>query len=159
MDWVVIEPDHSSNNRLARALDDESDGREWHADLAADMHAALQPGVSAVRGAIMGMSSAGLPHGGEPLRGGVAGSVSSDTLHAGASIVARKTYGLRGFVNAPKRLNARSFRHPAGSSSVQQTGQPGWFDDTLRKLHPSLRAAAERVLANRAQRISRKAPG
>lgn len=163
MDAVAIEPDHAGFERLARVLDTESGGKEWQADLATHLHAALEPGVAAVQSAVMGMSSAGLAHAGEPLRATVAQNVESDIRiegeMAGARIRARKTYGLRGFVNAPKRLNARNWRRPAGDGTVTQVGKPGWFDDTLRRLRPALYAAARQALNNRAERISRRAPG
>jgi hypothetical protein len=165
VDSVSIEPDHAGFDRLARVLEVESSGDEWRADLATDLHAALKPGVAAVRSALLGMSSGGLEHAGEPLRATVASSVESDIRiegdMAGARIRARKTFGLRGFVNAPKRLNAKSWRHPTrgGHAWVTQVGQPGWFDDTLRRLAPVLHQAAQHALQNRADRISRKAPG
>lgn len=163
MDAVAIEPDHAGFERLARVLDTESGGKEWQADLATHLHAALEPGVAAVQSAVMGMSSAGLQHAGEPLRATVAQNVESDIRiegeMAGARIRVKKTYGLRGFIHAPKRLNARNWRRPAGDGSVTQVGQPGWFDDTLRRLRPSLHAAARKALNNRADRISRRAPG
>jgi hypothetical protein len=163
VDAVAIEPDHAGFERLARVLDMESGGKEWQADLATHLHAALEPGVAAVQGAVMGMSSAGLPHAGEPLRATVAQHVESDIRiegeMAGARIRVKKTYGLRGFINAPKRLNARNWKRPIGDTTVTQVGRPGWFDDTLRHLAPALHAAARQALNNRAQRISRKAPG
>lgn len=167
MDFIVIEPDHAKFQKLARALDEEADGKEWARETAIELHAALEPGVSAVRSAVMGMGSGGLPHAGEPLRAAVATGVESiarfDGKRPGARIRAKKTGMPRGFNNAPARLNSRrGWRHPVfgnEESWVTQRGQPGWFDDTLRRMHPALRAAAERVLNNRAKRISRKAPG
>ncbi|MFG1898696.1 hypothetical protein ACGFIP_32280 [Micromonospora zamorensis] len=159
---MVIEPDHRSFNRVARALDEESGGDLWRAELATELHAVLEPGVSAVRGALMGMAS-GLDDGHEPLRQAVAGGVEStvrlDGKRAGARIRAKKTQ-LRGFANAPKRLNSRrGWRHPVHGADVwvTQQGQAGWFDDPLRRLRPRLRAAAVRTLDNRARRISRRA--
>ena len=165
MDHVVIEPDHASFQRVIRALDEEAGGTEWREELAADLHQALEPGVSAVRSALLGMSTGGLPHAGESLRQAVAAGVESiarlDGPRAGARIRARKPT-VRGFRNAPARLNSnRGWRHPVFGDVdtwVDQMGRPGWFDDTLRPLRPALVRAAERALRNRAQRISRKAP-
>ncbi|SCL43262.1 hypothetical protein GA0074692_6794 [Micromonospora pallida] len=105
-----------------------------------------------------------MEHAGEPLRQAVAAGVESmvrlDGRRAGARIRARKTPDVRGFASAPKRLNARrGWRHPVGGNYdvwVTQVGRPGWFDDTLRPLRPRLRAAAARVLDDRARRISRR---
>lgn len=162
MDHVVIEPDHRSFARVARALDAEASGDEWRVEMATELHAVLEPGVAAVRGALMGMATGGLDDGHEPLRQAVAANVESivrfDGRRPGARIRARKI-NLRGFASAPKRLNARSWRHQVFGDTetwVTQVGQPGWFDDTLRRLHPRLKAAAARVLDNRARRISRR---
>lgn len=164
MDAVVVEPDQASFTRVVKALDEEADSDRWRVELATELHAALEPGVIAVRGALMGMATGGVDHAGEPLRQAVADSVESvvrlDGRRAGARIRARKTPDVRGFANAPKRLNARrGWRHPVGGNYdvwVTQTGKPGWFDDTLRPLRPRLRAVAARVLDDRARRISRR---
>lgn len=163
MDGIVIEPDHANFTRVARALEEESDGDEWRRETAEELHEALRPGVAAVRGALLSMQTAGLGHAGEPLRQAVAAGVESiarfDGQRAGARIRAKRTPQIRGFANAPKRLNARrGWRHPVGGRDVwvTQQGRPGWFDDTLTRLHPRLRLAAERALENRARRISRR---
>lgn len=163
MDAVVVEPDQRSFARVARALEDEADGDLWRAELAAELHAELEPGVAAVRSALMGMATGGLVDGHEPLRQAVAAGVESvvrlDGRRAGARIRARKV-DVRGFTNAPKRLNARNgWRHPVFGDVdtwVPQRGAPGWFDETLRPLRPRLRASAARVLDNRARRIARR---
>ncbi|NJP33682.1 hypothetical protein [Micromonospora thermarum] len=162
MDHVVVEPDHRNFAQVARALQDEADGTQWRAELTADLHEALEPGVTAARGAILGMPSAGLPHGGEPLRVAVANQVVSEVSlgrNPGARIRVRKRGMPRGFRNAGKRLNARrGWRHPVFSPDVwtHQLGEPGWFDDTMRRLHPKLRQAALRALDRRARRITRR---
>lgn len=164
MDGIIVEPDHRSFAQVTRALQEEADGDAWRAELAAELHAVLEPGVTAVRGALMGMAVGGLDDGHEPLRQAVAANVESvvrlDGRRAGARIRARKI-ALRGFSNAPKRLNARTgWRHPVFGDVdawVTQRGAPGWFDDPLRRLRPQLAAAAARVLDNRARRISRRA--
>ncbi len=162
MDHVVIQPDHHQIARVARALQDEADGRQWRTELAADLHEALEPGVAAARGAVLGMPSTGLSHAGEPLRVAVAQQVVSEVSLGrtpSARIRVRKRGMPRGFANAGKRLNARrGWRHPVYGSDVwvAQRGEPGWFDDTMRRLHPRLRLAAERVLDKRARRITRR---
>lgn len=162
MDHVVVEPDHHNFARVARALQEEADGKQWAAELREDLHKALEPGVAAARGAVLGMPSSGQPHEGEPLRVAVAHQVVAEVSlgrSPGARIRVRKRGMPRGFANAGKRLNARrGWRHPVFASDlwVSQRGEPGWFDDTLRRLHPRLRAAAERALANRARRITRR---
>lgn len=160
---MAIEPDDASFRRLVRALNEEAHGTAWQSDAADELEDALQPGVSAVRGAIMGMATGGLPHAGESLRVAVAGAVEPVVRFAGPRPGARiraKTITLRGFTQAPRRLNARSWRHPIHGSDVwvTQIGAPGWFDETLKVTHPRLAAGARKALERRAERISRKAP-
>ncbi len=156
-----MQPDPASGRRVAAALDAEADGHEWRRELATELHAALAPGVDAARAAVLSMPG-GLPHAGEPLRQAVAAAVTADIRlsgsSAGARIRARKSGMPRGFTNAPKRLNGRGWRHPVFSPDVwvAQRGAPGWFDNTLRPLRPAMRAAAERALQARAQRIARR---
>lgn len=166
MDGVVIEPDARQFTRVARALQDEASGDEWTQELASDLHAALEPGVTAVRSAVMGMATGGLPHAGEGLRQAVAAQVESIVRTSGPRAGARIRAGkpaVRGFRNAPARLNSlRGWRHPVFGDYdtwVHQTGAPDWFDGTLRRLRPALRAAAEKALDKRAQRISRRSGG
>lgn len=164
MDAVVIEPDHAGFRRLANALGAEADGREWEDDLADELGDVLAPGVAAVRAAILGAPSSGLPHAGEPLRQAIADAVEPVMRirghRAGARIRVTGRGMPRGFRNAPKLFNRKSFRHPtSGDQWVSQVGAPGWFDDTLRPMRAKMRLAAERALRHRAERISRKAPG
>lgn len=151
-----MRPDRASFDRVARALQAESSGREHRHDLSSQMHAALAPGAAAARSALMSRGGGG-PHEGAPLRPAIAAQVMVAPLNSGASIIAGKQGIPRGFANAAKRFNSRSFRRRVyGKSFVVQVGAPGWFDDTLSHMHSQLRAAALQVLAGRARRISRK---
>lgn len=165
MDQIVVEPDQASFRRCIRALNDEADGTEWFRDAEDEIGEALRPGVDAVRAALYSrMETHGLDHGGESLRAAVAGAVSVSVRlrgrHPAAAIRASKTGMPRGFRNAPKRLNDRSFRHPVFTKQVwvTQIGAPGWFDEPLRLMRPRLASAAARALERRARRITRKAP-
>lgn len=162
MDSVEIRPDPESFRRVAAALSQEANGKEYRRELARELHTALAPGVTAVRSAVLGMKSAGLDHEGVGLREGVAAGVKSEVRLGGeapgARIRARKSAVAR-FPGAAKRLNARKWRHPVFGSPdywVDQTGKPGWFDDTLRRLRPRLVAAVGKALDKRAQRIARR---
>lgn len=157
VDTVEVRPDRASFDRVARALQDESSGREHRHDLSARMHAALEPGAAAARSALLSSGGSGA-HEGQPLRPAVAAQVRVAPLNSGASIIAGKQGIPRGFANAAKRFNSRSFRRRVYGSNtfVVQVGAPGWFDDTLSHMHPQLRAAALEVLSRRARRISRK---
>lgn len=158
MDSVEVEPDQASFRRVAAALDAESSGVEWRHDMSDDLSAALMPGVSAVRGAIMSRGGSG-PHEGAPLRAAIAAHVRVIPLHSGATIVAERQGMPRDFPNAPKRFNQRAFRRRVYGRSawVTQVGAPGWFDDTLEHMHERLTGAALAALEGRARRISREA--
>lgn len=157
MDAVEVTPDHTSFERVARALSAEASSQQWRRELSPAMADAMAPGVAAVRAALMG--GGGRQHEGTPLRPAIAAQVRVLPLGSGAVIVAGKTPHVRNFRQAPKRLNQRSFRRRVYGSNrwVVQVGVPGWFDDRLEALHPRLRAAALAALEGRARRISRKA--
>ena len=162
-DYVEITPDSVSFVRLAAALSDEADGREWRREFDSAMREALEPGVSAVRSQILARGGSGQPHGGQSLRQAIAAGVQVERLRGGtpgAKIRARKTGMPRGFFNAPKRFNQTSFRHPVFGRDAwsEQRGAPGWFDDTLQRLQPMLLERALAVLEARADRVSRNGP-
>jgi hypothetical protein len=154
---LQIEPDERSWHRAQRALDGEADGQEFRRDLAEGLTEALRPAVAELRGAILGMASAGLPHAGESLRGAVAAHIEVEVRASGAVIRATKRGMPRGFSNAPKRLNARRGwrRQVYGGAWVRQIGKPGWFDDTTARGHERYRRAAEAALEKRIRRITR----
>lgn len=157
MDAAEVRPDSASFDRVARALSAEAGSSMWRADLSSRMTEAMAPGVAAVRSALMGGGGGG-SHEGTPLLPAIAAKVKAMPLASGAVIVAGKNGMPRGFKNAPKRFNQRSFRRRVYGSDtwVQQIGVPGWFDDRLEAMHPRLRAAALDALDGRARRISRK---
>jgi hypothetical protein len=158
VDSVEVVPDEASFRRVAAALSAESDDEQWRRDMSSSMQAALAPGASTVRSALMSRGGGGA-HAGEPLRAAIAAQIHVLPLHSGATLVAGKTPGVRGFANAPKRFNQRGFRRRVYGRDawVVQVGAPGWFDDSLDHLHPRLRVAALAALEGRARRISRKA--
>lgn len=161
MDSAEIQPDARQFDRVARALDDEADGREWRADISAELDAALQPAVDEVRSALFGMADGGMPTVGEPLRQAVAAQIVVEQ-RAGRSVGARIRVRKRGmprrFWNAPKRLNQRAWRHQVFGADVvvTQVGEHGWFDHTLRRQRGRLREAVERATQERARRITRR---
>lgn len=158
MDAVEVVPDRAGFERVARALSAEATGREWRRDMSRGMEAALAPGVAAAKSALL--SAGGGGHEGAPLLPAVAAQVAVAPLSSGAVIYAGKNGIPRGFKNAAKRFNQRGgFRRRVYGSDtwVVQSGAPGWFDNTLTRMHPKLRASALEVLAGRARRISRKA--
>jgi hypothetical protein len=163
MDYVEVQPDKASMDRLAAALEHEATGREWNSEFDAAMRDALSPAVNAVRSAVLSRSGGGVPHAGQSLRQAIAGGVKIQPLRAGspgARIAATGSGMPRGFRKAPKRFNERKFRHPVfgGDQWVNQIGAPGWFDDTLDRFRPRLVVLANKSLDARAERISREGP-
>ncbi|MER7002205.1 hypothetical protein ABT297_04040 [Dactylosporangium sp. NPDC000555] len=158
-----IEPDRRSFARVAHALDEEADGERLRRDLVAGFEEILDDVMREQKAGLMGMSSAGLPHAGEPLRTAIADrmevQIKLSGRSAGARIVAHRRGLPRGFGNAPKRTNARSWRHRVYGRDVwvTQIGAPGWFDDPVKAHRTRYRAAARRVLVDMSQRIARGA--
>jgi hypothetical protein len=159
---LIIKPDKL--NALARALRAEDDGKQLKKDLIRRLRQALKPAQDAVRQEINSMSSHGGSHG-LALRRTVARKVGMSTKLSGRSaavkLIAKKTPDLRGFRNAPKRLNSKKgWRHPAFGDRedwVQQMGKPDWFDGPIRARRGEFRKAVAAVLDDMADRIKRRA--
>lgn len=154
---------------LARALRQEANGAELRRDLIRNLRAVATPAAQAVRTAILAMPVHSV-HGAKedylPLRAAVAAGVRTRVRlsgkRAGVAILARKTPGVRGFRNAPKRLNAPFWRHPVFGDTdiwVTQVGAPGWFDATLKPFREPGKRAAAAAMAAIARRISAKTRG
>lgn len=152
--------DQQALRLLARAMREESDGKQLRKDLTKELREALAPARSAVRSSIMGMSSAGMSVG-PSLRKSVAQRVAIQVRMSGkasgASLRTRKTPNVRGFDNAPKRLNRRkAWRHPLWGDVerwVSQLGKPDWFDDPIRRGRATYRGAVLAAMENAAKRI------
>ncbi|WP_218159841.1 hypothetical protein [Lentzea albida] len=152
--------DQEALRLLARAMREESDGKQLRKDLAGDLREALGPARTAVRASIMGMSSAGMSTG-PSLRKSVAQKVAIQVRMSGkatgATLRTRKTPNIRGFDNAPKRLNRRrGWRHPLWGDVerwVSQLGKPNWFDDPIRRGRAAYRDAVLAAMEKTAKRI------
>jgi hypothetical protein len=149
--------------RLARAMKSEEDGKALRKDMVREFRTALNPTRNKARAAIRSMPSTGNRRGGLKLRGRVAAKVMVQIKPTGkfpgATLKAKKTPNVRKFRNAPKRLNQRSFSHPAIGNPrqrVRQVGKPGWFDKTVRADRASHRRAARKVLKSAEKRLQRK---
>lgn len=160
----AIEVDRASLRLLVAALRKEADGRELKRDLVRELRVVATPALVAARAAILAMPSTSTREPG--LRATVAKntkiSVTTTGRRAGVRIRAMKTPMLRGFRNAPKRLNAKGgWRHPVFKTGkwVTQLGQPGWFDDTLPPFKPAAVAGAAAAMDAVARRISARTRG
>ncbi|HCT81749.1 MAG TPA: hypothetical protein DGT23_35250 [Micromonosporaceae bacterium] len=154
-----VEVDQGDLTRLVRALNKEADGRELRRDLVEGLKAAVEPAAQQARASILSMGTHGLVQAVPPLRAAVAAGVKVRVRlggkSAGVSVVAGKGGMPRGFAQAPKRLNARGWRHPVFSPDVWETqvGKPGWFDDTLDRARPAALRAAQDAMDGMAKRI------
>lgn len=159
---IEVEADQRSFDRAARALSDESDGRELRRDLAADLRDAVQPIVDEQRARVMAIHSGGLPHDGEPLREAVAAGVHTDIRFGGHSAGVRIRASSRGmprnFRTAPKRLNQSSWIHRVFGRDVwvEQVGAPNWFDEPPQRHQSRARRAVERAIEKSIRRVSRR---
>jgi len=160
-----IEVDQKSLTALTSALRKEADGKELTRDLVKMLTVAVSPAAAAARTAIHSMSSQGKTVG-PGLRSAVAARVAVQVRTGGRSpgvaIRARKAGMPRGFRNAPKRLNARKWRHQVyGNPDVYttQTGRPGWFDATIARHRAAAIKAAEKAMDGMARRISDRTRG
>ncbi len=164
-----VEVDQRDLTRLGIALRAESDGVGLRRDLVAGLKTAAEPAAAAARTAILSMRAKGdgqrLVRSGPSLRQSVAAGVKTAVRTGGRSagvfVTAGKTGMPRGFAEAPKRLNARRWRHPVFATTewVYQSGKPGWFDDTLSQARPAALAAAQQAMDNVATRIDLKTKG
>lgn len=152
---------HEGLDALVRALRAEEDGKALRKDLAKNMREALKPGAAAAKSSIMSMASSGTGHG-PGLRAGVAKKIRPEVKlggrWSGARVKAFKTPGLRGFANAPKRLNRRSggwrtltYGHEPWRTQI---GKRGWFDEPFQNDADRYRLAVHEAMEEMARRIA-----
>lgn len=146
---------------LGRALRREADGKAMRRDLIRELRKPTAPAVAEIKAGVMSMPATGLPAAGEPLRAAVARKVRTEVKLSGYAVGVRvkasKTPALRGFRNAPKRLNSpKGWRHPVYGSAawVSQRGQPGYFDDPLKHRRPEFRRGVLQAMDATARRLS-----
>ncbi len=149
---------------LSNALRAEEDGKQLRKELAANMRAALMPYAEQARSGIMAMSSTG--RSASPgLRAGIAKKIRPEVKlggrWSGARVKAKKTPGLRGFANAPKRTNRRgggwrtlTYGHEPWRT---QDGKQNWFDHALEGVGPQAREAVHEAMEAMARRIADRA--
>ncbi|QJT01788.1 hypothetical protein G9272_16950 [Streptomyces asoensis] len=155
---------HEGLAALTRAIRAEEDGKQLRKELAANMRDALRPGAAEAKSSIMSLSSAGLPTA-PALRSSVARKIRPEVKlggrWSGARVKAFKTKNVRGFPNAPKRLNrAGGWRHPVYGNReiwVQQHGKVDWFDRAFEGREGHYKEAVEAAMENMAQRLAARA--
>lgn len=150
---------------LDRALRAEEDGKQLRKELAGNMREALKPAAELAKTGIMSMSSAGLSTSSPPLRTAIAKKIRPEVKlggrWSGARVKAKKTPGLRGFANAPKRTQRRgggwrtlTFGHEPWRTQV---GKQGWFDHAMEGREDEYRQAVFEAMEAMARRIADRA--
>lgn len=163
----MIEVDARDLRRLVISLKKASDGKELRKDLVRGLKAAVEPAAKAAKASILSMSSSGSrDEEGTSLRAAVAAAVKTQVRtvgsRAGVYVVAGRSGMPRGFLDAPKRLNAKRWRHPVFGNRkkwVTQVGKPGWFDKAMDSAKPATVRAAKEAMDNVAQRIDHQTRG
>lgn len=157
---------------LGVKLAKEADGKLLKLELARNLRAAVQPAVDEIKtGALQikrGSSEGRRPTKKAPvaessislgaaIARGVGVSVRMSGSASGVTVKAKKSGMPRGFVNAPKRMNAQKFRHPvyARGGWAEQVGAPGFFDNPLQKGRDAYREACVLAMAHMAERIAK----
>lgn len=156
-----LQATHEGLEALVRALRQEEDGKQLRKELAKNMRLALRPAAAEAKSSVMTMGSAGLSTG-PSLRTAVAKKIRPEVKlggrWSGARVKAFKTPNIRGFTNAPKRLNRRNggwrtltFGHEPWRT---QQGKPGWFDDAFTNDTAAYRAAVHEAMEDMARRLA-----
>lgn len=160
-----VEVNQRDLKRLVVVLRKEADGKEMRRDLVRGLRAAVAPAAQAAKAAILSMPARGASNReGASLRASVASGVKVEirtTGKVGVFVVAKSTGMPRNFPNAPKKLNAKKWRHPVHGTKkwVTQVGKPGWFDDTVKDAKPGANRAAAEAMDSAAKRIDQQTKG
>lgn len=162
---ISMRVQHTGMEALVRALKAEEDGKILRRELAKNMRAALAPAATLAKSAIMAMSSAG-PGTSPGLRSEIAKKIRPEVKlggrWTGARVKARKTLGVRGFANAPKRTQSRKgWRTQTYGNGVWRTqfGKIEWFDRAMDGQQSRYRAAVQEAMDAMAQRIADRTRG
>lgn len=157
---------------LVKRLATEADGKRLRLELAAALRVVVAPAVSEIRSGALaikrGESVSVRPSKKRPvadsavsLGAAIARGVGVQTRltgrYAGVTVRARKSGMPRGFANAPKRINAKQFRHKVFGRDVwvTQIGAPGFFDNPLKRDQAKYRATCVRVMDTMAARLAK----
>lgn len=165
MGAIELSVDQRAVQRVRRALREEEDGKTLRKELVADLKKAVAPGVSAVASRLSGIpnhsATPSSPALGSYLASRVKPQVRLSGRSTGVAVRIGQTPNLRGFKNAARWLNRKSWRHKVfGNPEVwvtQQSPMPGYFDDTLSRGKDDYRKAVVQALEAMARRIAGRA--
>lgn len=137
-------------------------GKDLRKELVREIRDAAGPARNEARRAIKAMPSAGTRRGGRSLRSAIAQKVKIEARPTGRYVGARVSVGAtestRGFTQAPRRTNSKSWRHPVFGNRnkwVSQRGQPDWFDGTMQSNRPRFRNAVTGAIDDFSRKIAR----
>lgn len=157
---IELTVDQRALQALARAARAESDGKALRRDLIRTLRAPADAVVSEIQAGVMSAPGGG-SHAGVPLRSTVARNIRSEVRlsgrNTGVRIRAKRTPGVRGFAQAPKRLNSpKGWRHRVFGRDVWtvQYGKPQYFDDPPKAHRAEFRAAVVTAMRAMAERIA-----
>lgn len=148
---------------LDRAMRAEEDGKPLRKELAKNMRDALKPAAELAKSGVMSMSSAG-PSSSPALRSTIAKKIKPEVKlggrWSGARVKAKKTPGLRGFANAPRRTQRsagwRTQTFGNGEWRVQR-GKVLWFDHAMEGRQAQYKQAVHEAMEAMARRIASRA--
>ncbi|MCZ4099842.1 hypothetical protein [Streptomyces sp. H39-C1] len=148
---------------LGSALRAEEDGKQLRKELAKNMRDALAPAAELAKSGVMSMPSSG-PGTSPGLRSAIAKKIRPEVKlggrWTGARVKAKKTPGVRGFANAPKRTQRASGWRTQSWGNGQwrtQVGKLSWFDRAMDGRQQQYKEAVHAAMEAMARRIADRA--
>lgn len=148
----------------------EEDGAQLRKELLAALRGVIAPAVDEIKsGAATGKRGGSIAKPGKDYKGsasavsisaaiarGVGTQVRLSGAMVGVAVKASKRGMPRGFINAPKRFNAKQFKHKVFGRNVwvEQSGAPGFFDNPIAQRRADYRAAIIAVMEAMSARIA-----
>lgn len=161
---IELSSDQRSIVAAGRAIKLEADGKILRRELLKELKATTTPLISDLKAAALAIPSTGT-HEGAALRPAIAASLKPTVRLSGqgtgVKIRASKTPQVRGFSLAARRMNKQSFRRRVfgGDTWVEQTGQPGWFDDTTKNRSDDIRRDVLKAIDDTVRMIAQRSKG
>ena len=100
-----------------------------------------------------------------PLRPKIAASIKPvarlSGQRTGVSVKAKKTSDVRGFSMAARRMNRKTFRHRVFGRDVwvNQTGQPNWWDDTVKGRRDEIKRDVMKAVEELVELLAKRTKG
>lgn len=169
---IELSVEQNKLTTLVARLAKEADGARLRLELVRNLRVAVAPAVEEIKSGAMqikrGTSDSSRPSKknqvedsavslGAAIARGITTQVRMKGRAAGVAVKAKKAGMPRNFANAPKRINAKKFRHPVFGHDrwVDQVGAPGFFDNPLQRDRLAYRAACVKAMEDMAARIAK----